>query len=130
MSTADKGEDDLELVVASEYSGLPLPSSCPPLPPKLLRDEKSSTKLFGNSWVKVASLLICSSQRRTTSGDWIALSSKPSFGKMIVVVLISDDGDVFVVAQIVVVTGLDDGIGLDVESGDGSRVICCKIPVK
>ena len=127
MSTADKGEDDLEFVVPSEYSGLPLPSSCP-LPPKLLRDEKSSIRLFGNSWVKVESLLICSWQRRSTSGDCTALSYKPSFGKIIVVVLISDDGEVFV-TQIVVVTGLD-GTGLDVESGDGNRVICCEIPVK
>ena len=124
MSTADKGDDDLEFVVPSEYSGLPLPSP----PPKLLRDEKSSIRLFGNSWVKVESLLICSWQRRSTSGDRTALSYKPSFGKMTVVVLISDDGEVFV-TQIVVVTGLD-GMGLDVESGDGSRVICCEIPVK
>ena len=79
MSTADKGDDDLELFVPNEYSGLVLPPR-----PKLLLLEEKSSKLVSNSRVNVESLLICSSQRRSSSGDVGTTSSKDLawFGKI------------------------------------------------
>ena len=88
MSTADKGEEDLELLVPKEYWGLPPPSLS-----KLLRNEKSSENWVGKSWVNVESLLICSSHRRSGSGDWMMVLSKlVSFPNELVV---SDGEEVF-----------------------------------